>query len=54
MADLPQHPHDGSIGEEEPREVRSRRIYVWWAGGVALVALMLVLHLAGVFGPGSH
>ena len=56
VADLPQYPDDGG-GSSEEREARpptSRRVYVWWVFGIAVVALMLVLHLAGVFGPGSH
>ena len=56
VADLPQYPDDGgSSGEErETRPSTSRRVYIWWALGIAVVALVLVLHMAGVFGPGSH
>jgi hypothetical protein len=53
MADLPQHPEDG-VGEQEPPRAASRRVYLWWIAGIGLVGLMLVLHLGGVFGPGSH
>ena len=56
MADLPQYPDDGGGSGEEPeaRPAAWRRVYVWWALGIAMAGLMLVLHLAGVFGPGSH
>ncbi|MEP6600051.1 MAG: hypothetical protein ABJB98_11480 [Actinomycetota bacterium] len=56
MADLPQHPDgDGTFrADQEPRAATSRRVYLWWIAGIVVVALMLVLHAAGVFGPGSH
>ena len=56
MTELPEYP-DGAArpGEDPaPRRDRSRRAYVLWIAGLALVALMLVLHLTGVLGPGSH
>ncbi|MEO8750918.1 MAG: hypothetical protein ABI384_11010 [Allobranchiibius sp.] len=53
MAELPHHPVGDGTGEHaQPRT--SRRTYLWWAAGAGLVVLMLVLHLAGIFGPGSH
>jgi hypothetical protein len=33
---------------------RPRAVYVLWAVGIALVVVLLVLHLAGVFGAGAH
>lgn len=56
MAELPEYP-DGVArpGEgREPRPARSRRAYLLWIAGFVLVVLMLVLHVTGVLGPGSH
>jgi hypothetical protein len=46
--------HDRRRDDLESPAARPRAIYVWWAVGIALVAVFLVLHLAGVFGAGSH
>jgi len=52
MAELPQHP-DG-VADDEPSAPRSRRVYVVGIVVVIVLAGMLVLHLNGVLGPGSH
>lgn len=54
MVELPQHPDDDSVADIEPRAPRSRRTYAVGIVVVALFALMLVLHLTGVLGAGSH
>jgi hypothetical protein len=56
MADLPEYPDGGhGVGDDrEPRPATPRRIYVLWIAAIGLVVLMLVLHVAGVFGPGGH
>jgi 4-hydroxybenzoate polyprenyltransferase len=59
MADLPAHPDsadDPSAGPEHLAVTgRPRRTALLGvAVAVVLVVLMLVLHLAGVLGPGSH
>jgi hypothetical protein len=54
MVELPQHPDDDSVADSEPHAPRSRRTYVVGIVVVILLAGMLVLHLTGVFGPGSH
>ena len=52
MAELPQHP-DGAADDEPPTS-RSGRAYAVAIVVVILLAGMLVLHLTGVLGPGSH
>jgi hypothetical protein len=54
MAELPQHPEADGAGDQAPPRAAARRVYMLWAAGVGLVVLMLVLHVAGVFGPGTH
>jgi hypothetical protein len=56
MAELPEYPDGvGQPGDgREPRPARARRGYLIWIAGIALVVLMLVLHVTGVLGPGSH
>lgn len=56
MAELPQHPDGGDDldKDHEPRDATSRRVYVWWIAGLGVVVLMVALHAARVFGPGSH
>ncbi|MEZ0067277.1 hypothetical protein ABIA32_003290 [Streptacidiphilus sp. MAP12-20] len=59
MADLPTHPDAGDNTTEAPESALTPRgprgkALAGIALGVLLVVLMLVLHLAGVFGPGSH
>ena len=56
MADLPTHPDAGEVAGSEGDRDATR---AWWtyalaAGVVALLVLIVVLHLAGVIGPGSH
>lgn len=57
MAELPRHP-DASDGGGAPdgrtSPHRPRRAYVFVLVIVAALVLMVALHLAGVFGPGSH
>ncbi len=61
MTDPPSHPDTG-IGDDTgtrpetgPATRRSRRAAATWIIAIAaLLALMLVLHLTGAFGPGSH
>jgi hypothetical protein len=55
MTELPQHPDDtGAADREAPLRARSRRVYIYWVVGIAAIGLMLVLHLTGVVGAGSH
>jgi hypothetical protein len=56
MAELPEYPDGaGRPGEGRgPRQAGSRRVYLLWIAGIALVVLMLVLHVTGVLGPGGH
>lgn len=59
MAGLPTHSDTGDErGAKDPGEPSagpaSRRKVVWFAIGAAVVAVFVVLHLAGVVGAGSH
>ena len=60
MADLPAHPDTGSVPEpgtdsaSPPGGRPGRPVAVGVALAAGLVVLMVVLHLLGVFGPGSH
>lgn len=57
MADLPPYPDTDDTGvERDCGSTTSRpwRVYVLWSIGIALVLLVVVLHLTGVVGPGSH
>jgi hypothetical protein len=60
MADLPAHPDTGDspdTGSGLAAPPQSRPGWLAPAGvalAVGLVVLMVVLHLLGVFGPGSH
>ena len=60
MADLPAHPDTGTGPEAGPDSAsppgsrRTRPAAVGIALAIGLLALMVVLHLLGVFGPGSH
>ena len=59
MAHLPSHPDtDGDSGSRPehgpPRAKRRWASVVWVAVVVAVVVAMVVLHLAGVVGPGAH
>lgn len=60
MPEVPRYPGQepgstpsGSDGQLTPGGSR-RSMYLWWAIGVGVVVLFLVLHLTGVLGPGGH
>ncbi len=59
MAEPPPYPSTGDDtaggAGSGPAARRSRRVTALWIIGIGLVAvLFVVLHLTGVFGPGSH
>jgi hypothetical protein len=58
MADLPAHPDSPGEGAGPDDAALTggprRKAVIGIAVAVVLAVLMLVLHLAGVFGPGSH
>jgi hypothetical protein len=57
MPDMPRHPETqdtDSAQEAGPAASRPVWVYALAAVVVALLVLMVVLHLAGVIGPGSH
>ena len=56
MPDLPHHPDTPDRPDQPTASTpgRSRAVYAWWAAGLALVALFVVLHLTGVVGPAEH
>jgi hypothetical protein len=60
MPDISRYPGDdaGDPGvsdeHDSPPARRLRSVYLWWAIGLALLVLFLVLHVAGVVGAGSH
>ncbi len=58
MSQLPSHPgtddERGQAGPDEPPGLRSWTRILVVASVVLLVAGMVVLHLTGVVGPGSH
>jgi hypothetical protein len=58
MAELPHHPdsdEDTGVGFDRESGTRKRwTTYAFVAVGVALVLLMVVLHLAGIVGPGTN
>jgi hypothetical protein len=61
MTDPPSHPDTGISDRtgahpgNGPATRRSRRAAALWIIAIAaLLALMLVLHLTGAFGPGTH
>jgi hypothetical protein len=58
MAELPHHPEsddDTGVRSDHGSSTRTRwTTYLFVIVGVALVLLMVVLHLAGVVGPGSN
>lgn len=49
MAELPAHTDTGDTPPEQPRGPARRTKALWIAAGVAVLALVLVLHLTGVF-----
>jgi hypothetical protein len=58
MTDLPHHPDRGDdtgVGPHNGSTAgKRRRTYLFVVVGVALVLVMVVLHLAGVVGPGTN
>ncbi len=60
MPEVPRYPGErpGGVpepdGEPELSPGSRRSMYVWWIVGVTVVVLFVVLHLAGVLGPGGH
>jgi hypothetical protein len=56
MQDIPRHPETHEVGPvaDAPPANRPRWVYALVAVGIALLALMVVLHLTGVMGPGAH
>lgn len=56
MPDVPAHPDttDGGLPDHRAAANRPWWLYALAAVVVALVVLMVVLHLTGVIGPGSH
>ena len=57
MTDVPKHPDVNDLGARQGDRTAGTR--PWWqyavlAGVIVLLALMVVLHLAGLIGPGSH
>lgn len=57
MTELPRHPDASDAGASQRRRGPASRS--WWSYGLviavaALLVLMVVLHFAGVLGPGSH
>lgn len=57
MPDEPRHPDTpdaGSVRGNRPAEGRPWWVYTLAILAVALLVLMVVLHLTGVIGPGSH
>jgi hypothetical protein len=59
MADLPTHPDTGDAPDPGPDHAAMtggprRKAMAGIGVAVVLLVLMVVLHLAGVFGPGSH
>lgn len=57
MSDTPRHPDTSNVGTASAGRtgsIRARWIYALVAIVIALLVLMVVLHLTGVMGPGSH
>jgi hypothetical protein len=58
MAELPHHPEsddDAGVGSDHGSSIRTRwTTYLFVIVGVALVLVMVVLHLAGIVGPGTN
>jgi hypothetical protein len=57
VAQLPRYPdgdNDPGIERHDDATKPSKKAYAFVVVGVALVLLMVILHLAGVVGPGSN
>lgn len=58
MANLPRYPNiddDTGVGLDRGSTTRtSLWVYVFWAVGIGLVLLFIVLHLTGAVGPHGH
>jgi len=57
MADLPTYPDtdDTGVGSDRGSTTStSRWVYVFWAVGIVLVLLFVILHLTGAVGPHGH
>jgi hypothetical protein len=57
MATPPPYPETNATGVEPDRPSTAgtpRGVYVFWIIVAVLVVLMVVLHLTGTLGPGSH
>ena len=57
MPDMPRHPNARGSGAPPRDQPTGRRAWWVYALGVALVALLLLMvvaHLTGMIGPGSH
>lgn len=57
MSDLPRHPDasdDGAVGNDRLAAHRPWWAYALGAVVILLLVLVVVLHLTGTIGPGSH
>lgn len=50
----PDNPKGPAESPPAARARGSRGTYLLWAAGIGLIALMVLLHLTGVVGPGAH
>ena len=55
--DIPHYPSEDAgnpVDDHVPLPNRPRSIWVWWVVGVTILVVVVVLHLTGVLGSGSH